>query len=110
MSDYAWIITKDLITNQGEADPLPTREGWVGPRDAPDALISKLQLGKGLKFRMRDDDGILYYCGRFIDELGNDADNLDENAFGPLDDLGTPDAGAVSIEYLNPATKKWERL
>ena len=41
------------------------------------------------KFRLLDDDGVVYYEGR----SGDDSD------FGPLEDFGTPNAGASTIQY-----------
>lgn len=54
------------------------------------------------KFRLLDDDGIVYaygYCKT----------NDDEDAFNPLD-YYMYDYGVVSIEYWNPVTKTWEEL
>ncbi len=92
MSTYAWVITKDNITEPGDA--LPSRVGWAGPHDATPEQVEKAKRGRA--FRMLDDDGIDYYHGRIWteDEPGSEAD------FGPLDDLGTPDAGAVVIQYF----------
>jgi hypothetical protein len=96
---YAWLITKDHITEPG--DDLPSRVGWQGPHDAPAGLLERLNDGDGLTFRMKDDDGEVYYEGRY---LGPD----DEDMFGPLDDLGRPDAGAVDIQYREHG--KWVSL
>ena len=84
-----WIIDKDHIDN-GKA------VGTMGPRG---------YTGDGTElhcqFRMYDDDGILYYEGR-----NNTSD--DDNAFGPLDDFGAPNAGCTSIRYL--VKGRWETL
>jgi hypothetical protein len=87
------ILSPNLATN--------CRRGWTGPRDAPGELCEQLKAGKGRAFRMRDDDQIVYYHGRY---LGPD----DEDMFGPLDDLGRPDAGAADIQYRENG--KWESL
>lgn len=55
------------------------------------------------KFRMLDDDGEVYYTG-YTD------DNQTEEAFAPLDDYGTPNAGCTSIEYYDPIKKEWEMI
>jgi hypothetical protein len=92
MSSYAWIITADLING----DICPSRVGVAGPRGATDEQIARLQAGEGHVFRMLDSDGEVYYAGRFL------GDKDSEDAFGPLDDFGRPDAGAVEIQYLGP--------
>lgn len=103
---YGWIITRETVSNENDAScPVEfrtkSRKGWTGPRDIDPAVESRLVAGEGKRFRMFDDDGDLYYEGRYI---GPD----DESAFGPLDDLGTPDAGAVRIDYLE--NRKWVTL
>lgn len=107
MSTYAWIIDKDHLYPEGE-EGVYSGPGITGPRNAPDELVAKLKAGEGEKFRMYDDDGELYYEGRivFVDEAMKDG--LD--AFGPLDDYGTPNAGATHIKYRDPATKEWNQL
>ena len=49
------------------------------------------------KFRMKDDDGEIYYLGK-----------CDRESFRPLDDFGAFNAGCTTIEYLNNG--KWEAL
>lgn len=103
MSDaYAWIIVKDHL-----ADELWNEKGVVGPREARcSAGGSFSQKSAELAanyahhtpFKMYDDDGELYYSG----ELYFDSDPCDmtaEAVFGPLDDFGTPNAGATEIRY-----------
>jgi len=79
----AWIIDKDYVAEGNEKSAV----GVMGPR---------IYTGDGTelkkRFRMLDDDGRLYYEGR------SDTDD-DENALGPLDDFGTPYAGATIIQY-----------
>ena len=94
----AWIIDKDLIA---EPDAKPgTYEnavGIIGPR-------SYRGDGSELKhrFRMLDSDGNVYYEGR--------CDTCDDdNALGPLDDFGEPNAGAATIQYFVDG-KGWESL
>lgn len=46
-------------------------------------------------FRIYDDDGELYYAGVY-----GEGDNPgDEDQFAPLDEFGTPNAGATEIRY-----------
>ena len=54
------------------------------------------------KFRLLDDDGIIY-------AYGLSTDNCTEHAFAPLDRY-EGDYGCVSIEYKNPDTGAWEEL
>lgn len=54
-------------------------------------------------FRMYDDDGNLYYEG-----VSDDDDSSD--AFDPLDDYGTPNAGCTTIKYRSSITGQWETL
>jgi hypothetical protein len=52
-------------------------------------------------FRLLDDDGEPYYLG-----ASNDSDS--EEAFAPLDDYGTPNAGCTEIQYLR--NNEWKTL
>ena len=97
---YGWIITTDHL-GDGE-------DGIMGPRDITPAHADALRRGEGLTFRLLDDDGELYYTGRIVG-LGDKADDLTEEAFAPLEDFGTPNAGAVRIEYRSPSGT-WEAI
>jgi hypothetical protein len=91
-SAYGWVITKDHINNESV--------GVYGPRDCPFADAEEIKK-KGKRFRMFDDDGNLYYEGRFL-ELPEDQKTPDHefvNGFEPLEDYGTPNAGCTSIQY-----------
>jgi hypothetical protein len=111
---YAWIIDTDHMPD--EDAPTGTNRnaaGVTGPSDAPEALLEALRSGGGIEFRIYDDDHELYYSGRWIgtDEIGSveskevvhcgghAVTNLPEEAFGPLEDFGTPNAGATEIRY-----------
>lgn len=91
-----WVITKDFIADPNAKQPSNSNAvGMVGPRSAKltvDLIISHTQ---GRKFRIRDDDGELYYEGIMVitPEEGDEAE------FRPLDDFGKPNAGATEIEY-----------
>lgn len=92
MSEYAWIVTKDHLDNKTVS--------VIGPSNATDEQIKELESGKGEAFNMYDDDGEIYYSGKIIG---------DYSGFEPLDDYGTPNAGAVDIQYKNK-TGVWESL
>jgi hypothetical protein len=85
----AWIIDKDCLD---EVDcgsfPKSTDVGTMGPRSF-DGDTAKLIY----HFRMLDDDEEVCYEGR--------CDSCDDdNALGPLDDFGMPNAGCTIIQYL----------
>ena len=91
MSKYAWIITNDLTATAGEPEGTNMNaKGMLGPRDCSDEQSAELKGGAGKEFEIYDDDGIHYYTGRIIG---------DYDGFEPLDDFGTPNAGAVDIRY-----------
>jgi hypothetical protein len=115
-STYGWAITYDHLEH---------RSVWVtGPRSIPDNLTQRLQeAAKAGRtrwqdfpdvewFRLYDDDRELYYTGLRIGEADPDGS---EDGFEPLDDYGTPNAGATEIRYLkndpaHPLTDIWETL
>jgi hypothetical protein len=96
MAGYGWIITADVLEG--------TTVNITGPRDITPAHEAQLAAGEGAQFRMKDDDGEIYFVGRFVGDANS------EDAFGPLDDYGRPDSGCTSIEYFNPAKEKWQAL
>ena len=91
---YAWVITHDRL-----ADTPPNRTGTTGPAGAPPELLNRLANGEGWRFRMKDDDGEVVYEGRYLSQP-------DDWGFGPLDDLGTPDAGCTDIEFFENGSWK----
>ncbi len=91
-SPYAWVITRDHIEG-GEA------EGVSGPSTHRYDISYIIE--KGEAFKIYDDDGILYYEGRIVGEY---------DGFEPLDDFGTPGAGATTIKYRNKTTGRFESL
>lgn len=105
-ASYGWIVDVDHLTS-GDVDPTVNRFGTVGPRSIRPVFNSRL-LANDIapdvrRWRCKDDDGEIYYEGRYI---GTD----EADGFGPLHDFAQPDAGATTIEYLNPATGQWEEL
>ena len=81
---YAWVIDKDHLAEPG-AEPGSFADNAAtvsGPGNAPAELLAKLKDGDGIEFRLYDDDGELYYTGRFVPADLSDG----EEGFGPLDD------------------------
>jgi len=128
-ANYAWRIGRDHLFNAAEDARWWNGAGAEGPSDAPEDLLTLMRPGNiraslesGLihQFRMLDDDGILYYSG-YVASWETDPesgelrmltpDEMDERAaFGPLNDYGTPNAGAVEIQYKNAETGEWETM
>ena len=96
MSAYGWLIEDDFLSNEAGQ----SAAGKMGPHGITTLQIQQLKLGQGERFRIYDDDGTLYYAGRIIGE---------NDGFEPLDDYGTPNAGATSIEYEGPRGE-WRQL
>jgi len=92
---YGWLIYESRIEGDGSEFGKPTAIEVVGPSGISDENDQSLKDGKGDEFELYDDDRMLYYKGRIIgDYIG----------FEPLDDFGTPNAGAAHVkmngEYL----------
>lgn len=104
MTKFAWRISEDNLYTPFST--LANEAGTAGPRNADETLLNLLEtltpeqkMPAGTyryKFRMYDDDDILYYTGY----LATDSDMPDEEALmAPLYDFGGPNAGAVLIKY-----------
>lgn len=111
----AWIIDVDKIASEEDKRENPdgacnlNAVGLMGPSTISEEAQELLRDKKnGTKFKMYDDDGELYYKGRFILDPKEDEDEEDE--FQPLDNFGTPNAGCSHIKYRNPETKTWDVL
>lgn len=101
-----WTIIADHIADPTAAQPSNANAvGMVGPRDAKLTADEIIRQPQARRFRMKDDDGELYYEGVLVvmPEDGGEAE------FRPLDDFGTPNAGATIIEYQRP-DGTWEPL
>lgn len=86
---YAWTITKDTLADPNDKPGTNLNAvGVIGPRNTDKTHEEIVKEGKA--FRMYDDDGELYYEGRIMGEY---------DGFEPLDDFGTPNAGATEIKY-----------
>ena len=89
-SDYSndkqtgWIITHDHIKDEND------KVGDAGTYGPGETTLTPEEIEKfGRVFKIYDDDGELYYTGKII---GGDG-------FEPLEDFGTPNAGATEIRY-----------
>ena len=80
-SKYGWIITHDFLDNKAVK--------IIGPSGISNEFMGALYRGDGEKFQLYDDDRVLYYEGRIVG---------DYDGFEPLDDYGTPNAGATSVK------------
>jgi len=90
-----WKITKDKLAAQvGGASSVGVAS--IGIENVDEATLTE-------KFKMYDDDNVLYFEG-----ISDDANSQD--AFAPLDDFGQPDSGCTRIDYLNKETGKYEVL
>lgn len=97
----AWIITKDKVYADLK-DLLPdikSDKGLTGPRSASEKDLERLRNGEGKRFRMLDDDGNIYYYGRWLEDDECTAEYEGDPELAPLDNFGMPNAGAVQIEY-----------
>jgi hypothetical protein len=93
---YAWTITKDFQADPGAKPGTNLNAvGVVGPRSCNKTHDEIMADPTGKRFRIYDDDGELYYEGILIDGDG----------FEPLDDFGSPNAGATTIKYMQG--NKW---
>lgn len=101
---YAWVIDKDHLAEPGEKGEAGVHGPYGGsphragrPLPAADELFARLAAGEGVKFRMFDDDGEVYYSGRVVAADGDYTS--EEVCAGPLDDFGMPNAGCTHIRY-----------
>lgn len=94
-ASYGWVITKDHLAKKYK--DIESEVGTYGPSTITGAIEKALHAGKGHKFKMYDDDGELYYSGRIVIDGEPDYYEL----VAPLRDFGTPNAGAVRVDYKN---------
>jgi len=88
----AWYITEDAV-DDGKAIG-----EWSARFQNPENRFEKCKEICNHKFRMLDDDNMVYYVGY----------SNDSSSFQPLDDFGMPNAGCTDIQYLENG--KWESL
>lgn len=122
---YGWVIDTDLLADPtDEPGTNLNAVGVKGPSGIDPALEARLDAGEGHRFRIYDDDGELYYEGRFVSteevepvavrsphfRLPICGGTMPETAFGPLHDFGSPNAGATDIRYLTGRNGVWATL
>lgn len=111
----AFIITRDYIASPEDKAARPEgksnlhAKGLIGPGNASDADEARLKAGEGIKFRLLDDDGNVYYHGRRLETSDADEDYDSEPELAPLDCFGRPNAGAVTQQEKN-SEGKWESI
>jgi hypothetical protein len=103
--DYAWIIDRDHLDEDQPMDGIGSDVFMSGPSEAPAHLMAKLNAGEGYVFKIYDDDEVLYYTGRLVFDPEEDGLPSNEATAGPLDDFGTPNAGATEVRY--PGKPEW---
>lgn len=101
----AWIITKDKIADKDEPEGTNLNaKGLIGPSLATPNDIARLRAGEGKRFRLLDDDGEVYYYGRWL-ETDECTEEYESGMFGqdgetaPYDNFGLPNAGCTQLEY-----------
>ena len=90
----AFTITHSSIEGDNMGEKLEKLESArvYGTSEEERESVRAGKAGKGTHFKLYDDDGILYYTGKFY----GDADS--EDAFQPLD-WATHNAGCTDIKY-----------
>lgn len=94
-STYAWVITED----NGEVDTI------VGIRGPSSCHLTKDEIvnhPEAKKFRLVDDDDIVYCHGYFVDLVGK------ASGFEPKDNFGEPELGCTKIQYYEDGV--WKSL
>jgi len=96
-ASYGWIIDTDHMPDKDAPEGTNLNaKGVTGPHNISPSIESRLTAGEGRTFKMKDDDGELYYTGRIITPKDEEQGEMD---FAPLDDFGKPNAGATEIHY-----------
>ena len=99
-SSYSWVITKDHLATTDSEPGARDDAGTVGPRNAPLDAEQIIAHPERKAFRILDSDGERYYDGFLV---GGDG-------FEPLEDYGTPNAGASDIQYREGEKDEWQSL
>lgn len=107
----AWMIDKDLINTDIEVGTWGNQNGVClmrggkvkGTTHKNETVCPALDSDLSVKFRIKDDDGELYYEGRMTHALADSPDVL-----RPLDDFATPNAGATTLEIWSNVKNDWD--
>lgn len=110
---YAWLIDRDYtdhlagVESRGHAHPtVPPgfdQVAILGPHNIHPTAEDALRDGQGTPFTLYDDDGVLYYSGRWFENIADEftdiaCADLHDDAGDPLEDFGMPHAGAVRMD------------
>lgn len=106
----AFIIDRDHLSEK-YPDFKSSRVGLIGPSTVSRRDVERLNAKprEGIAFKLYDDDGVLYYEGRRLEE--SDCDELydAEPELAPLDCFGMPDSGCTE-QRERDADGQWEAL
>ena len=94
-----WIIITDHL------DETPNPAHWFITADMPPGFTKAMVDDLPYEFRLRDDDGELYFSGKCGDLAKADQDH----AFAPLD-WAMNDSGCTWMEYRKVGEKEWRQL
>lgn len=98
-STYAWVITENNTELYNEENSI------VGIRGPSSCHLTKDEIvnhSEAKKFRLVDDDDIVYCGGYFVDLAGN------ASGFEPKDNFGEPELGCTTIQYYEDGV--WKSL
>jgi len=92
-----WTITADFISDSDAKEGTNGNARTLcGPRENDLTMGLVVRHPAAQEFQMCDDDDTICYEGYCILPEG-----IGEEAFGPLDDFGMPNAGCTCIKYRN---------
>lgn len=97
---YVWLITKDFLPDPDAQEGTSLNATrLMGPRHGLHLTAEEVKKHpKRKRFRMLDDDQEIYYEGFLVDLT-------DEHILAPLDDFGTPNAGATTLQIWDKGWK-----
>ncbi len=115
---YAWAITKDHLFDPNDKSEWADKDEakTVGPRYAELTYDEIVKHPDREHFMIYDDDMELYYSGFMVhgkfheDAVAGGYAPDESDGFEPLEDFGTPNAGAAHIKYKDKKSGKYEFL
>ena len=93
-ASYGWIITEDYVASDLD-DKYPSDVGLTGPRNISPEIEKRLKARVSLSTDIPDDE-ITDLNGTMVKFIDGEYDLTE-----PLDDFGTPNAGAIYLKYLD---------